>query len=421
MPPPDAVIQGATGTFASDWAFAARSGAGGGQALEPVRRPSDIDLTLHEDELARQAALEAITAKAAELGGLAGGPTGPLTAVPGGHMRAYAGCDIYFSAATGAHEIHGDIRAKYNARHGVFWLGLPLTDETPTPDDTGRFNHFQHGSIYWAPHTGPMVVTGPIRDVWAREGWERGRLGYPVTDEHRLSGLTTADAPKVAWSVFENGVVVSTSAGTETALAAELTPEQLRTVVRRRFDQEIHRSPENVGLHAPVETLEVSGWSYGFWGSLPRLITLRMHGFRDNGLAPDTEFELDVRLRFGTVAPPSFTEPAHRTVIAALDWIRVRADGLASGDIAQGVLDGVRAAFFRGGADPEHPEVPDGAVFVTSFPTGIDQTGAGRIDVVDVLATSEGGLGVFVNPLPPPAGLLRQRLAQQAIDAFAEG
>jgi hypothetical protein len=414
--PPGGTFERARG-FSSDRVFLPQAGRGG--RLEPTGGPVDIPDGVSEELLRRQAALEAITAKAARLGAQAGLPVGSLTAVEGGWMRAYEGCDIYFGADTGAHEIHGDIRAKYNARHGVFWLGLPVTDETRTSGGEGRFNHFQRGSIHWAPHTGPMIVTGAIRDRWAAEGWEGGSLGYPVADEHQVPGLDGANASKLAWVLFENGMIVTTADGTDAALSALLAAEDLRVLVRQRVDEEVHRSPENIGLHAPVETLAVSGWSYGFWGALPRVVTLRLHGFRDMGLAPDTNFELDLRLRIGTAAPASLSEPEHRSVIAALDGLRVQAEGTASEDVAQGVFDGVRRAFFRGGPDPGHPEVPDGAVFVATFPTGFDPSGGGRIDVLDAFLTHDGGLRVLVNPLPRPTGELRKMLVQRALDVLA--
>ncbi len=67
-------------------------------------------------------------------------------------------------------------------------LGAPLTDELPTPDAVGRFNHFEHGSIYWSSATGAHEVHGAIREAWARSGWERSVLGYPISDE-----LSTGD------------------------------------------------------------------------------------------------------------------------------------------------------------------------------------------------------------------------------------
>lgn len=60
-------------------------------------------------------------------------------------------------------------------------LGSPTTDELATPDGVGRYNHFTGGSIYWTPATGARTLDRPMRDLWARSGWERGVLGYPTT------------------------------------------------------------------------------------------------------------------------------------------------------------------------------------------------------------------------------------------------
>ena len=370
------------------------------------------------------AAEQAIDAKGAQLGSLAGGPIGDAVAVRGGWMRPFQGVDVYFGKDIGAFEVHGDIRAKYNALGGANGLlGLPVTDETGTPDGVGRFNHFQGGSIYWTPSTGPMMVRSSIRDVWAAQGWETGPLGYPVADEHRLAALFPVDHPKVAWSLFENGAIVENVEGTHRALAAELDPGRLRCVLRGFFDRKIHESPDNIGLHAPVETTAVSGYGTGFWSSQPRMVTFRLHGFHDNGLAPDTDFELNVRLRFGLTWTAGFTEPPVKTLVAALDWISVTANGLGAGSVANGVANGVKGGFFRGGPEPGHPEVPDGAVFIAELPTGVSQQGNGNIDVVDVLVSSQGGLQVLV-PVGPifdgNVGTIRQLFSQNTIDSLSE-
>ncbi|MFE8597940.1 N-acetylmuramoyl-L-alanine amidase [Archangium violaceum] len=96
---------------------------------------------------------------------------------------------IYFTPATGAHEVIGDINTKWIALgREAGLLGYPLTDETKTPDGVGRFNHFQNGSIYWTSTTGAREVHGPIRARWESLGWERSALGYPVTDEYAVTG-----------------------------------------------------------------------------------------------------------------------------------------------------------------------------------------------------------------------------------------
>jgi uncharacterized protein with LGFP repeats len=97
---------------------------------------------------------------------------------------------IYWTPSTGAWSVHGAIRDKWSS---LGWersfLGYPVTDETGTPDGRGRFNHFSGaGSIYWTPSTGPWSVHGAIRDKWASMGWERSCQGYPVSDEFAIPG-----------------------------------------------------------------------------------------------------------------------------------------------------------------------------------------------------------------------------------------
>lgn len=126
--------------------------------------------------------------KYAQLGGVSGllGPPlgGEFATADGiGRGRHYQHGSIYWAPSIGAHEVHGAIREKwsgYGLEQGL--LGYPLTDETPTPDGVGRFNHFQGGSIYWTPATGAHEVHGAIYNKWQELGWEQGILGYPLTD-----------------------------------------------------------------------------------------------------------------------------------------------------------------------------------------------------------------------------------------------
>jgi uncharacterized protein with LGFP repeats len=101
-----------------------------------------------------------------------------------GRVRDFQGGSIYWSAGTGAHEVHGLIRVKWAQLGGErSFLGFPLTDETGTPDGVGRFNHFEGGSIYWTPSTNAHEVHGEIRNKWQSMGWETSFLGYPTSDE----------------------------------------------------------------------------------------------------------------------------------------------------------------------------------------------------------------------------------------------
>jgi hypothetical protein len=124
-------------------------------------------------------------------GGFLGSPISPeRTAADGvGRYRRYQGGSIYWSPQTGAHEVHGAIRDKWTNLGSESGYGYPITDEVVAPDGRGRYNHFEGGrSIYWTPQTGAHAIFGAIRGKWADLGWENGRLGYPTTDE-----LGTAD------------------------------------------------------------------------------------------------------------------------------------------------------------------------------------------------------------------------------------
>jgi hypothetical protein len=106
-----------------------------------------------------------------------------------GRARHYQGGSILWTPGRGPHETHGAIRDKWtslDAERGL--LSYPLTDELTTPNLAGRFNHFQWGSIYWTPTTGAHEVHGAIRAKWASLGWERSFLGFPTSDELDLPG-----------------------------------------------------------------------------------------------------------------------------------------------------------------------------------------------------------------------------------------
>lgn len=95
---------------------------------------------------------------------------------------------LYYAESVGAHEIHGDIAARFFELGGHDVVGVPSTDELGTPDGVGRFNHFTgsdvalgEASIYWTPETGANGIAGPVRDFWAAKGWEVGYLSYPTS------------------------------------------------------------------------------------------------------------------------------------------------------------------------------------------------------------------------------------------------
>jgi len=77
--------------------------------------------------------------------------------VVGGRASTFTGATIYWSAATGAREVHGAIRSAYLSYGGPGSpLALPTSDEQPVTG--GRQNTFQHGSITYNVTTGATTV-----------------------------------------------------------------------------------------------------------------------------------------------------------------------------------------------------------------------------------------------------------------------
>ncbi|GAC1649049.1 MAG: N-acetylmuramoyl-L-alanine amidase [Mycobacterium sp.] len=135
----------------------------------------------------------AIGAHYGALGGSAGFLGSPVTCEANdptntGRFNDFQGGSIYWSPASNAWEVHGAIRGHWLALGGTSFNGFPATDESPTPNVFGRYNHFQNGSVYWSPSSGSYEVHGAIRDRWASLGWENSSLGFPISDEFGVPG-----------------------------------------------------------------------------------------------------------------------------------------------------------------------------------------------------------------------------------------
>ena len=119
------------------------------------------------------------------------------------------------SCPGGSGVVGGAIEAKYLALGGCgSVLGVPKTDEVGTPDRIGRYNVFDHGSIYWTPATNAHDVLGSIRDKYASVGWEAGALGYPISDEYDVVGGRKSDFQhgSITWNAATNMATVTMNA-----------------------------------------------------------------------------------------------------------------------------------------------------------------------------------------------------------------
>ncbi|NAZ77102.1 SpoIID/LytB domain-containing protein [Kineococcus sp. T13] len=135
-----------------------------------------------------------------------GFPTGGDSRTPdgSGFYTHFEHGSIYYSAATGAREVRGAIRERWAQLGWERGMGFPTTGDVRTPNGAGYYTHFQGGSIYWSPATGAREVRGAIRERWAQLGWENGALGFPATGDVRTpngrGSYTRFQGGSIYWS-----------------------------------------------------------------------------------------------------------------------------------------------------------------------------------------------------------------------------
>lgn len=320
-------------------------------------------------------AYAAIEAKAAALGqgftGVSVEPTQRLTwgAPTDGkaYRRRYANCTIYYSAALGAHEIHGPIRDKYDQLPkptlvGVpSLLGIPVTDERGCPDGQGLYNHFSNqASIYWHPNTGPFAVYGAVRTAWAGTGWEAGPLGYPTRDQYMPGPNETAYR---IFCVFQNGVRWQDGVTAQLPTTVHRSAGDIRDQIWQKFNDMLPAQVVRIdvvglatvvghpGLYPQTSTDNVSGNAYGFWEARNRAITVTLHGFVSlNWGLPDPTFDAHLSLLLfednqnhpAAGGPPNnMVGQGDHYVYVALLGVRVEASGLHSQTVADKVRDAI--------------------------------------------------------------------------------
>jgi uncharacterized protein with LGFP repeats len=142
-------------------------------------------------------------------GGLLALPTSDeMDYAPGGKRSTFQGGTIAWSPGTGAFEVHGAILERYNALGGAkSFLGFPVSDETDTRGVggvAGKLSRFAGGTIYWSPATGAFEVHGAIRERYEAIGGPASEFGFPTTNE------TAVGTCGVRYNGFQHGVVAWT-------------------------------------------------------------------------------------------------------------------------------------------------------------------------------------------------------------------
>ena len=333
-----------------------------------------------------------IAAKAADLGvGFTGGALepvvrldGPSPADSGAYRRRFSGCTIYYSPTTGAHEIHGDIRAKYDLRYQSSPLiGIPVGDQSGCPDGRGYYNHFSNGaSIYSHPDTGPFVLYGAIRALWAQEGWEAGPLGYPTRDQYVPNPNEPSNREPIS-GLFQNGSLYQDGSVASRAKVKAESADEVRADIWNRFNDLIPSQQVRVnvgpaivvgqpGLAAATSTDAVTDTAYGFEAARNRIMTVTINGFVSlNWGLPDPTFRAHLSLLVYEDRDP---EDGLSYVYVALTGLHVVADGLYSQTVATGVSDAISRAL-------RAPAQVRSTILVPPALFGLVVTSAGGVEV----------------------------------------
>jgi hypothetical protein len=237
---------------------------------------------------------QAIENKAVSLGAaFTGAKVSGLETVPGGFRIRFQKCDIYYSTTTGAHEVHGEIRDKYNFVGGAAVLGLPIDDEKPGLDGVGRKSHFTNdASIFFKSNTGPMVVKGDVRFVWTVFNAERGVKGYPTIDGRVLG-------PNQAFGDFENDVIYTEGPTEVPTEVATLTRAQVSRAVYNMWWA--HTFDLGQMVLEDVSITHIGNTGKDFLQSLNRAITFHLKGKWVRPLWFDSDWSMDIHLRFFAV------------------------------------------------------------------------------------------------------------------------
>jgi uncharacterized protein with LGFP repeats len=149
----------------------------------------------------------------------AGGALGPLGASEGqpypvgedGLRQNFAGGAIFYTPATGANVLTGQVLAKYESVGGPEGdLGFPITGEVDggfaTESRMSSFAAEDKPVIFWTPEYGAVIVRGAMAAAWDKLDGAKGALGAPMADQTEAGGVVTQrfSGGVVSWDRAKN-------------------------------------------------------------------------------------------------------------------------------------------------------------------------------------------------------------------------
>ena len=144
-------------------------------------------------------------------GAALGLPTGPRASVAGvGFEQVFEWSRIYQrNGVDAAFEVHGEILRRYVATGGPATWGFPVSNETDVMSNghpahaIGRMSEFEGATFYWSGASGAFEVHGDIRAKYIECGGPGGELGFPTSDESNIPDAAGA----ARMNTFQNGSI----------------------------------------------------------------------------------------------------------------------------------------------------------------------------------------------------------------------
>lgn len=106
-----------------------------------------------------------------------------------------------------AYDVCGAILERYNQLGNLLSFLLdPIGPQIQNPDGVGFHQQFRNGFIFWHPDTGAHAITARNAEVYQRNGWSAGWMGYPLGGEIPVSGSNPIDGELNGWvQLFQGG------------------------------------------------------------------------------------------------------------------------------------------------------------------------------------------------------------------------
>nr|WP_282101799.1 hypothetical protein [Corynebacterium callunae] len=105
------------------------------------------------------------------------------------------------------YDVCGAILERYNQLGNLLSFLLdPIGPQIQNPDGVGFHQQFRNGFIFWHPDTGAHAIATRNAEVYQRNGWSAGWMGYPLGGEVPVSGSNPIDGELNGWvQLFQGG------------------------------------------------------------------------------------------------------------------------------------------------------------------------------------------------------------------------